>query len=164
MKKNWKGLYRLLQRYQDNSINPIKKQVVDFWYDSLGAKDTDNDLLEDEQAKIQMWNSIKLGMHGQAETPEPILTTKWWHSAYVKLAAACIILVAGFIVYKSSVSNKYSIIAKVPDSEIRELLRNTNETNRLKLVKLSDGSEITLDPGATLYFPEVFAVSERKVF
>jgi transmembrane sensor len=164
MGKSWKGFYRLIHRYQNNTINPIKKQVMDFWYDSINHSKTDELQQEDQKLKSDIWNSIRQQMHEAPEMAEPLIGKRWWQSVYFKFAATAVFLITGFIFYKGGIIERKSIIAKVPDSMISKLVRNENDSKKLKLVRLPDGSQVSLDPGAILFYPLAFTANERNVF
>lgn len=163
MHKSWKGFYRLLHRYQHGTINPIKKQVMDFWYDSINHAKADDVQAEDLRLKEEMWSSIRQRMHEEPEVTESFIVKRWWQSVYFKFAATALFLITSFIFYKA-VTERKTIIAEVPDSVISALVENVNNSRKLKLVKLSDGSQVSLYPGSTLFYPEVFNGGERKVF
>lgn len=167
MGKNWKGLYRLLDQYQKGTINPIRKQVMDFWYDSLGPaqghEQSDAPTGQELRLKDEMWASIRQGVgHGGGEERlHP--ARRWWQTVYIKLAAACLVLMVAFFTYKRFSDNS-TIIALVPDSEMEGMLQAANTEGTSKMVRLPDGSKVSLFKGATLYYPKVFAGAQRKVY
>lgn len=167
MAKNWKGLYRLLDQYQKGTINPIKKQVMDFWYDSLGPTqgNEQSDPATEQQLRLkdEMWAGIRLGIDQEkgAELLHP--ARRWWQAVYVKLAAACLVLIVAFFTYKRF-SDSATIIARVPDSEMQGMLQAANTERANKIVRLSDGSTVSLFKGATLYYPKAFKGPQRKVY
>lgn len=163
MRKSWKGFYRLIHRYQHNTINPIKKQVMDFWYDSINHAGADVPQ-EDQKLKADIWGAIRQNMHELPETVEPLTGRRWWQSAYFKFAATAAFLIVGFVFYKGGIAGRNSIIAKVPNAMISDLVKNENTTEKLKLVKLPDGTAVSLYPGAILFYPQVFTAKERNVF
>lgn len=164
MGKSWKGFYRLIHRYQNNTINPIKKQVMDFWYDSINHSKTDELQQEDQKLKADIWNSIRQNMNEVPEIIEPLIGRRWWQSVYFKFAATAVFLITGFLFYKGGIMERKSIIAEVPDVMISKLVRNENDSEKLKLVKLPDGSTVSLYPKAILFYPEKFTANERKVY
>jgi len=165
MGKNWKGLYRLLDQYQKGTISPIKRQVMDFWYDSLGSEQRNEVLPTDQELRLkdEMWAGIRQGV--ARERGEEVLhpARRWWQTVYVKLAAACLVLMIGFFTYKQFSDNS-TIIVHVPDSAMEGMLQYTNPQGPNRIVRLSDGSTVSLFKGATLYYPRVFTGAERKVY
>lgn len=163
MHKSWKGFYRLLHRYQNGTINPIKKQVMDFWYDSINHAKADDVPAENLRLKADMWNTIRQRMYEKPEVQESFVVKRWWQSVSFRFAATALFLISSFIFYKA-VTERRTIIAEVPDSVISALVQQVNNSQKLKLIKLSDGSEVSLYPGSILFYPEVFNAGERKVF
>lgn len=163
MSKNWKGFYRLLNRYQKGKVNPQEKEIMDIWYDSIDHtedKQETND--ETQRVNTEIWSAIKKGIAGNAEEKgSPI--RRWWLSGYTKLAAACFLLLIGFISYRT-LSNHSSIIAGVTDSVIEEMKQTANTANQAITITLSDGSQVKLEPGSSLYYPESFSGNKREVY
>lgn len=163
MGKSWKGFYRLIHRYQHDTINPIKKQVMDFWYDSINHASADAPH-EDQRLKSDIWGAIRKNMHESPEAVEPLTARRWWQSSYFRFAATAAFLIIGFVFYKGQFIGRNSVIAKVPNSMISNLVKNENATGKLKLVKLPDGTRVSLYPGAVLFYPNVFTADKRDVF
>lgn len=167
MVNNWKGLYRLLDQYQKGTINPIKRQVMDFWYDSLGSEQrtehSEGPTEQELRLKDEMWVSIRQGADERPVAEVPVAGRRWWQTVYVKLAAACLVLMVAFFTYKRF-SGTASIIAQVPDSAMDGMLQSINSDDKNKVVRLSDGSTVSLHPGAVLYYPQTFAGAQRKVY
>ncbi len=164
MKLVKKGFYKLLLRYSRGKFSPEQKTVMDQWFDSIHHEIADKPLgNNEEEIKSRMWARItSSGM--EPATGLPVRgRQKWNFNRYFRFAAACVILTAGLFLYNRLFTST-SIIAQVPDSMVRGLVEQINERNTLKVVELSDGSHVTLEPGATLYYPEEFAADERKVF
>jgi len=169
MSRNWKGFYSLLDQYQKGTINPIKKQVIDFWYNALGdheleQQDEITSLGSDDQnRKKRIWENIRQNTNRQHESETQVIHRKWWQSVYFRLAAACVVLLVGFASYRQIFGTK-TIIASVPDSAFQGMLVQTNHGDSDSLINLPDGSTVALMQGATIYYPKVFAGNERKVY
>ena len=162
MKANWKGIYQLLHRYQNDKLDPEKKHVMDVWYDSVQVEGVDLKKTEDAEFKIEMWEAIKSGMSDNKSISRNIFVKKWWQNGLVKLVAASVLLLIGFSIYKNIYAP--TTIARVPDAALKGMLVSTNDSDEKKITRLTDGSEVTLEPGAVLYYPNTFSHNERKVF
>lgn len=163
MSKNWKGFYRLLNRYQKGKVNPKEKELMDIWYDSIDHtedKQETND--ETHRVNTEIWSAIKKGIAGNVEEKDRPVRS-WWHSGYTKLAAACFLLLIGFISYKTLFYHP-SIIAGVADSVIEEMKQTANTTGKPVTIRLSDGSRVKLEPGSSLFYPDSFTGNKREVY
>ena len=168
MNKNWRGLFLLIDQYQKGTINPIKKQIMDIWYNSLDAGHSGQSELLNEEAlpdpniRDEIWSNIKSGTSIAHEDTSVFVTKRWWQSIYVKLAAACILILVGYNTYKNHY-NRASIIAEVPDTVIEDLISTTYD-EQPAIINLPDGSTVTLERGSTLYYPRTFKGNHRRVY
>jgi transmembrane sensor len=169
MNKNRKGFFQLLDQYQKGTINPIKKQLMDIWYESLDAGEAEKSTASampdaaEQGTRDEIWMKIRQGMQGASEEATPVAGRKWWQSVYVKLAAACLLLLVCFETYQRMPARQ-TLIAQVPDRVVEGMLKKTNDGKENGTVRLPDGSTVALEKGATLYYPQVFAGNDRKVY
>ncbi len=162
MRKYWKGFLRLLERYQKGIVTPKEKRVMDIWYDSMQPGEENPSDLTEEELKKEMWLDIRSRMH-----QEPVQASsekrRWWQSDYFKIAAASVVLLTGYMLYRI-VSFQQTVISGVSDSEISQLEKTSNVTSAVKEILLSDGSRVTLDPGAVLFYSGEFDPDRRVVY
>ncbi|MCE7040092.1 FecR family protein [Dyadobacter sp. CY312] len=163
MIKNLKAFLRLLDRYQKRRLNQEETKVLDIWYDSIDHTETKKDHLDDEQAGKLMWTAINKGMEPDAADGITLPLPFWKRNFYLRLAAACVLFLGVFIGYQYTLNNT-SIIAGVKNEVVENMNQITNETSEQKIFDLPDGSKVTLEPGAKLFYPEVFADRERRVY
>ena len=79
--------------------------------------------------------------------------------------AASILIIAAAALYfllptAKTANSQYSFTALIPDS----MVTKTNTGSRPEIVKLSDGSLVTLQPGSILHYGHLFAADKREVF
>lgn len=165
MQKQRKGFLKILQRYMDNTAAPEEKRVMDFWYDSIDNEVGEPDHAYRKNLEEKLWLRIKSETTGEKALPDPV-KRRWWESSALKMAsAAAVLFVLGFIYYTSDYRKLASFPVKGISAETFASLSHTeNNTATTRLVQLKDGSTVTLDPGASLYYPESFASDKRVVY
>lgn len=147
----------LLKRYLEGKCSDEEKAVIEKWYNLLDEGDI-KELSEAEVAEIldtRVWNLIS----EKIDTEAAVIPIQRRRYLWPALAAACLagILVAGYVIH---------VPALQPDflSGVQEVVTTRNTTQEPMPVALSDGSLITLRPGATLRFPARFTAARREVF
>ncbi len=165
MQKQKKGFLKILQRYMDNTAASDEKRVMDFWYESIDNEVGEPDVLSRKNLEEKIWLKIKSETTG-GKVPHVPVRRKWWESSVLKMAsAAAVLFVVGFIYYTSDYRKLASFPVKGISAETFASLSQTeNNTTANRLVQLRDGSKVTLDPGASLYYPENFASDKRVVY
>ncbi|MDQ6479382.1 FecR family protein [Dyadobacter sp. LHD-138] len=168
MMKHLQGFLKLLDRYQKSAVTPDEKRAMDTWYGSIDHAGQQENTLAEEEAGKAMWSVISNGMSEEPEQVDRrhILSGSgrfYFNKFYFRLAAACFLFVAGFMLYRSAFRD-VEIISGVRNEVIEKMLRVNNPESVQKQFTLSDGSRITLEPGAVLYYPAHFASNERSVF
>jgi transmembrane sensor len=166
MYKNTKGFLKILQRYIDNSSSVEEKQVMDYWYESID-QDSAVEKTADEKQLLEekLWRQIQAKT--QPHQPELIQPTpNWWQrNRYRLTAAASIVLIAGFIYTVSTFTQSRPIALKgLTTAQIDALTVLENTDQKPKQVQLSDGSQVTLESNATLYYPQSFNGDRRIVY
>lgn len=160
-----KGFLKILQRYIDNSSSLEEKQAMDYWYESM---DQDNLVEKTAAEKQALEKKIWLQIQAKTQAYHPELTQptpNWWNRNRHQLtAAASIVVVAGFIYAVSVFTQSRPIALKgLTTEEIEALTVLENTDQKPKRVQLSDGSQVTLEPNATLYYPQSFNGNRRIV-
>lgn len=166
MQKRTRGFLKLLQRYMDNTSSSEEKKVMDYWYNSIDQEiPGDQSNLSKQQLEEKIWTKI----HGETQNKNTFPLQhqrKWWESPLLKFAsAASILFVLGFIYYFSD----YRKIASFPidgisSDRLAALSKFENNSSDNKVIRLLDGSHITLEPGSSLYFPKPFDSNKRVVY
>lgn len=152
----------MLERYQKGIATPKEKRAMDIWYDSMQPEEEGLPDLTGEELKKEIWQDIRSRMH---QGPEYASSEKrrWWQSDYFKIAAASVLLVTGYMFYRTF-SFQQVVISGISGSEISQLERASNATSAVKEIMLSDGSRVTLDPGAVLFYSGEFDRDKRVVY
>lgn len=162
MPQHWKGFARLLERYQKGKATHNEKQFMDIWYDSLSHEEEDRQSRTDPAVGTEMWSVVQKGMSASGKSGA-VRRVRWGRIMYFRLLAASVIFILGVFVYRA-VSDEDAVIAGVNNEVIDQMVRTMNEGQAALVVNLSDGSHVTLDPGAVLYYPAIFAKNQRIVF
>ncbi|WP_345030391.1 FecR family protein [Ravibacter arvi] len=162
MRKYWKGFLMLLERYQKGVSTTKEKRIMDIWYDSLEAEQEERPGLSEEELKKEMWLDISAKMR-RGPGYRSVEEKRWWQSDYFKVAAAAVLLLSGYILYWSQ-PFRQALISGVPDSEISQLEKASNAATVARKIVLSDGSNVTLDPGAVLFYAKEFSRNKRIVY
>ncbi|ACT93488.1 FecR family protein [Dyadobacter fermentans] len=163
MIKNIKGFLRLLDRYQRNLAGPEEKKTMDMWYDSIDYTAENHHVADEHEADKAMWSTISSRMDQPSEAEHRLPARAWVRNFYFRLAAACVLFVLGLIGYRFAFDDAEQI-AGVKNELIEHMSQVTNKGTDRKRFTLPDGSRVTLEPGATLYYPAEFAQNQRDVF
>lgn len=155
---NRKEFHSLLYRYINGQCSKEEADLVDQWYELLdddGLPPIDEENMQAMEARI--WNRLQPSKSTlSVAVPlyrKPLL--KW-------SVAAAVLLIAGFSLWRSlnkdSAETLYTSL-KLPEYE--ELINSQSKTISLNL---EDGSQVLLDPGASLKYPRHFEPGTRKVY
>jgi transmembrane sensor len=159
-----KAFLKLLDRYQKRKTSDNENKMLDAWYDAIDHTDLQRNVRSDEEAGRLMWDAISKGIHeGKTEDqiPQPVF---WKRNFYFRLAAACLLcMMVAFIGYHYSFLDT-PVIAGVKNEVLDNMRSFTNENEPKKTFKLPDGSLVTLDKGASLFFPSTFTDHDRHVY
>ena len=153
----------MLNRYQKNNVNSDEKRAMDIWYNSIDRTEENQKALNEDEAGKAMWSAINKGISEEPEQEFSPPSGLWSYKFYFRLAAACLLFAAGLMLYRSEF-NSDEVIAGVNNEVIEEMLSVSNSGFGQKGFTLSDGSKVTLEKGAVLYFPESFTTNDRHVF
>jgi ferric-dicitrate binding protein FerR (iron transport regulator) len=154
----------LLQQYLAGKTSPEEEEKVLEWYEQLlGASHPDLSGVQEQQQHIEekIWPGILANLE-QPAVPAPGKVVRLKRFSVLRLAvAACLILLAGIGLY---------FFTFLRDSDRSGLgvpqgyLGFVNKDQQATVVRLADGSSVTLQPQATLYYPEDFAGKTRDVY
>ncbi|UHG93926.1 FecR family protein [Spirosoma oryzicola] len=157
---------RLLLRYQRGECTEQEARLIHEWYDQL-AHDSQEalSLEEKDQAEQRIWSAIR---HRAVEEAAPIvrqqpLGREYSFGFYARLAAsiAAISLLAALYFSRGYFTSPVKETAYLPSgSNVRHL---TNSGAYPQTLVLDDKSIVTLMPGGSLTYPNVFAASQREV-
>ncbi len=161
MRKHLKGFLSLLERYRKGVVTTKEKHAMDIWYDAIQPEEESRSDLNEEELKKEMWLDIRSRMR-QGPVYPSVAERRWWQSDYFKIAAASVLLVTALLFYRTFYPQQ--TISGISDSEILQLEKTPNATSAVKEIMLSDGSRVTLDPGAVLFYSKEFDKDKRVVY
>lgn len=133
---------------------------MDIWYDSIDHSDESQNRLSEEQAGKIMWVEMESRME---ESDMQRISRRSVRRLYFKLAAACVLLVAGFFSYRA-LTRSGEVISGVKNVVLENMQHVQNSGSGSMRFTLSDGSKVVLEPGATLFYPDRFESDQRNVF
>lgn len=145
---------QLLRNYRLGQVSDADKRQLDAWYDTLGTDaDASPDAAEEETIRLRMWQQIDT----RTTTPTIVRPMPVYRQSWLRMAAAVFVLVGlfGYGLWQWSAERS---------SRVELMSVQMNHTSRPMRVLLSDGSEVTLEPGSFLRFPKQFAGAKREVF
>jgi len=156
---------RLLQKYLAGECTEEEEQLVLEWYESmirnsdLHLSDADRSLIEE-----RLWHTIKTNVQAETTATQAAkvrrLTNRTWYRIAAVAAAVTVVATAIVLLWhmpRHTRSLAITAIQQGYDSVV-------NETNSEKSVQLADSTLITLQPGGTLYYPQVFTGATREVY
>jgi transmembrane sensor len=152
----------------------------EFWNDWLQANPDKLDLvLAARQFVIQMHQSHdeltdeeldtelnRLQTARQQSPDQDEQTGRRWFGGWLQVAAALIIIGLGswFFVSRQTANTPLAVFQQRAEQQTESLREVTNETGASRLVRLPDGSRVTLRNGSRISFPISFTSRQREVF
>lgn len=148
----------LLEKYQKGLCTAEEREIVSRWY---GLLDSDVLLQEEELSALEqtLWNKINLQISADASGLEHRKGRGRGYKAFAVAAAICITAV--LIVLFSQRSKNQEFVFLADKTQILKTITNTSKAP--SLIVLEDGSRVTLEPQASLTFPNHFKQSLREV-
>jgi ferric-dicitrate binding protein FerR (iron transport regulator) len=150
---------QLLRRYQTGRATDEEIRRIEAWYESMGATaEQPLNSLESETVRQRMWTHIqaKTVLESVAPTtnvrPLPV-----YHQSWFRIAAS-VVLVLGLFGY-----GLWQWSTERP-AQVELLSVRMNNTTQPMQIRLNDGSQVTLEPGSFLRFPDRFSATKREVF
>ncbi|QKZ12791.1 FecR family protein [Spirosoma sp. KUDC1026] len=148
---------QLLRRYQTGRATDEEIRRIEAWYESMGAG-TEQSLnsLESEAVRQRMWTHIQAETEQRTLTPTTIVLPLYRQS-WFRIAASVVLLLGlfGYGFWQWSTERP---------AQVELLSVRMNNTTRPMLIRLDDGSQVSLEPGSFLRFPDHFPKTKREVF
>lgn len=132
-----------------------EEKALDDWYDSIDY--TVPDLSDEHRSQMEekLWDKIS------RVTKKPERT--WWQP--MMIAAACVLLALGLVYYTVSSRQQSSFpLTYIPVEVFKTLSKIENDSDSNRVVYLTDGSQVTLEPRASLHYPVTFDSARREVY
>jgi transmembrane sensor len=154
----------LLQKYLAGECTEEEEKLVLEWYGKL-ITNSDLHLSEAERSLIEarLWHNIQFNVQEPPVTQpakvKPITARNWFR---ITAAAAVLTVIATAIVLYRQPAGKNNRLAIVQPQAGYDSLVNTTGIERT--FQLADSSIITLQPGATVYYPAAFTGPTRDVY
>lgn len=156
-----KDFSEVLRKYLDNTCTPEEKKLVEEWFESIRVPQHEP-LSKDQELEIfQLYKRDLLNAHIKQEKKAfslPLYQTVWFKIAAVVLIAVTSLLYV-FTVHINKEPNS-QIVSGDPASTLQTI---SNRERSAIAVALDDGSEVILNPGATLSFERPFPNGIREV-
>lgn len=157
---NRQTFHHILKNYIEGKSSEAERRLIDQWYELL---DNENFAGYEESKLLAMeerlWARIQLATAGNEESQPPAvvkrLFPKW-------MAAAAVILVVGLgLVLLLSQQKSDNTVASLTEKGLTETVNNTAKP---LLVKLEDGTTVTLAGASKLSYPGSFSADRREVY
>jgi transmembrane sensor len=155
---------RLLQKYLAGECTEEEEKLVLEWYEKmvhnsdLHLSDADRSLIE-----ARMWQAIHTNLQAMpaATTPTKLrpVTARTWFRVSAAATIAGLIATVVLLYRHQTVINQSRVAARDRDSYDSVV----NSTTNIRRMQLADGTRITLQPGAILYYPPAFTGTTREV-
>jgi transmembrane sensor len=154
----------LLQRYLRGECTEEEKQRVLEWYESL-VQDSELNMPEPQKAQIEtrLWDAITTTIQTEEQPTTTIIPL--WKRRWAHVAVACIVvLIAGasIILYNNRPTTPGNQQVFLLARQSLDSVKNT--TAIAQDYTLTDGSVLTLQPGAVVYHPAAFNQPTRDVY
>jgi len=141
---------------------PLSEKVIEEWYDRLDKDSPELSADQKSQLEKRLWNQIHQAT-SENERSGSLRKRSLWRPMLT--AAACILLTLGLFYYGVNESGKSAFpLTDIPGDLLPTLSRFENNTDASKVLTLADGSQVTLEPKASLFYPAVFNSAQRVVY
>ncbi len=162
--ENKKEFLKLLDLYLNDQLTEKEREMMDIWFDTIQQEPEEGQFVfSEEEIKIQMWEELASRRHQPLQVNIDRSNRRWWQFRYFHVAAAVVLFLLSFIIYRS-LEQKNAELFGIPNTEMAGMVKKSNSSKIAQNFYLSDGSQITLDPGAVLYYPLKFEKDQRVVF
>lgn len=161
---NHQAFLELLQRYIDGTCSPEEKQVMDYWYSLLG-QDAQPSTLPKGQLENLLWEKIQDRIRAEDNAHQQTAVRRWWQSPYTRLsAAASIALIAGFTYWFTLNRPAETLHWEGAPITLSGMHQEENSSSGSRVIKLEDGSQVTLGRNSRVQFPQPFARNQRVIY
>jgi ferric-dicitrate binding protein FerR (iron transport regulator) len=154
----------LLQRYLNNNCSEAERKLVDYWYSLLEADaNHPSPAVNFDEVEARLWQRIKpvpdAPVYGKMEPASGRRRPPRW----VGFAASFLLLgTIGWLAYPLW-QQKDGPPEAVQAPETRNWTERVNTTAQPLNISLTDGSQITVEPGSRLRYPGAFTGDKREV-
>jgi transmembrane sensor len=154
-----KHFHKLLSRHRQGECSEQEKRLVEQWFTLIDGDKPYHADEELERIENHMWQAIQ-SRQNVAPTFQKSQSSLfvWWRWA---AAAVLIGLVWGGYQWQKP-DEVFQPSAAI--YEAKGLLKQTNTTQQPQNITLDDGTQISLQPGASIEFPKRFEGPKREVF
>ncbi len=167
--KKFEGIeWRLITNYISGEINASDKILVDEWIGQNPERKIQIEDLkkiwdsgiepDDPEAAEAAWTDLDKRLMTESEKRSDSILTLLTRSYPVKVAAAVLILIAGYFLL-----SQLNLFNNNSGTEIAWNEKKT-EPGQKSILTLFDGSRITLNAGSKLKYPKQFGTDVREVF
>jgi ferric-dicitrate binding protein FerR (iron transport regulator) len=150
---------KLLERYIRGECTPQEEEFILKWYDTIHASHYGAAEDTSEATEARLWEDLQSKLK---RTKKSSFYYTW------RVAAAILMLVAtGAVLYFARygfTSREESVALLEPGQKYTGIQLIENKTNIPHLVRLTDGSEVTLEPGSELRVANKFTNNKREVY
>lgn len=146
--KNEQELKSILKKYLNQEANAAETEMVDFWYQQLGAGNMDDPFLSGTTGKEEVLNDIQRYLYPYTVQVKKSLI----NSTYLRIAAILLLClgVAWFWPQKKLMPQQELLISTIAGTH--------------KEIKLTDGTIVLLNAKSKLRVAKDFGQKDRKVF
>jgi transmembrane sensor len=148
----------LLHKQAQNTLTPDEQQRLDEWYEAFDTTQKNLVTFRDEEheqlIRQRLLNRIiESDFDEKTDGQKRIKFLNIWH--WSSVAAVFLLVIGAAWFWKSSLSNGQST---------EKILSFTTTQGQLRQITLEDGSQIWLNAGSKLSYPEHFSISHRDVY
>ncbi|GAB2530719.1 FecR family protein [Spirosoma aerophilum] len=156
----------LLQQYLNGKCSEEERAFVEHWYGIVQNKDKEP-LPETDLQTLEplLWQQIQSRTQSSKVIPMPVSSSRR-RFAYPWMAVAAsivLVLLAGWWFYRQQDGQIKSANEAYPKISHADWKRQTNASDKSKMIQLSDGSQVRLSPRSSIDYPAEFAANKREV-
>lgn len=166
-----KDLNFLLQKYLDGQCSQSEKNLIDGWLTLLDKDEYWQSIRKEDLPVIEqrLWSNLQSSISSSGHTgdiadqPKNVLRTSYFLRVplFLKIsAAAAILILVGTIVYQQTSIGRNPLSGSILPGD---WIKKSNLSGNAVSMTLEDGSVLSLQPSASIYFPAHFGKNEREV-
>ncbi|WP_051211053.1 FecR family protein [Runella zeae] len=155
-----KHFHKLLSRYRQGECSEQERRLVDQWFTLIDGEKPNHTYEDSQQIENQIWKAIKSRQNIEPtfSSHQPSVFSLWrW------IAAASVLLGLVWGGYQWQKLDR-TLLPSVVVNQTKGLKKETNTSQQPQKLTLVDGTEISLQPNASIEFPERFEGTKREVF
>lgn len=159
---NWHGFHTLLKKYREGKASEEEVILIEQWYQTLGKnKPAVSEPTDFDAAQKRMWEKIRDSKEQYSTVKKRVPMYRRTAFKMAVAASAAAIILAITLWYMPAKNDRLQIAST--DLRGENIRKIVNSSDSILNITLDDGSEVELEPNASVSYPVPFDDVERAV-